>query len=88
MRTSKITIRSLFGISEQEIGGNSIEITGQKGAGKTSVLDAIRYALTNSSKRDWVIKNGETEGEIIIETDSNIVIDRKARREKADSISV
>ena len=88
MRTSKIKIRHLFGISEQEIGGRSVEITGQKGAGKTSVLDAIRYALTNSSRRDWIIKNGESEGEIIIETDSSIVIDRKARNEKADSISV
>ena len=88
MRTSRIKIRSLFGISEQEISGQSVEITGQKGAGKTSVLDAIRYALTNSSRRDLVIKKGETEGEILIETDSDIVIDRKAREGKADSILV
>lgn len=88
MRTSKITIKSLFGISEQEIGGKSIEITGRKGAGKTSVLDAIRYALTNSSNRDWIIKNGETEGEIIVETDSGLTIDRKARSNKADFVSV
>lgn len=88
MKTSKIKIKSLFGITEQEIGGQSIEITGRKGAGKTSVLDAIRYALTNSSNRDWVIKNGENEGEIIVETDSGLTIDRKARRTKADAISV
>ena len=88
MKTSKIKIKSLYGITEQEISGKSVEITGQKGAGKTSVLDAIRYALTNDSKRDWIIKNGETEGEIIIETDNNIVIDRKARSQKLDSISV
>ncbi len=88
MKTSKITIKSLFGISEQEIGGKSIEITGRKGTGKTSVLDAIRYALTNSSNRDWIIKNGENEGEIIVETDSGLTIDRKARNNKADSVSV
>lgn len=88
MKTSKIKIKSLFGITEQEINGNSIEITGQKGAGKTSVLDAIRYALTNSSKRDWIVKNGESEGEIIVETDSGLIIDRKARTNKADSINV
>lgn len=88
MYTSKITIKSLFGISEQEIGGKSVEITGRKGAGKTSVIDAIRYALTNSSSRDWIIKNGETEGEIIVETDSGLSIDRKARSNKADFVSV
>lgn len=88
MKTSKITIKSLFGISEQQINGNSIEITGQKGAGKTSVLDAIRYCLTNRSNRDWIIKEGETEGEIIVETDSGLTIDRKARTNKADSINI
>lgn len=88
MHTSKITIKSLFGISEQEIGGKSVEITGRKGAGKTSVIDAIRYALTNLSSRDWIIKNGETEGEIIVETDSGLSIDRKARSNKADFVSV
>lgn len=88
MKTSKITIKSLFGISEQQINGNSIEITGQKGAGKTSVLDAIRYCLTNRSNRDWIIKEGDNEGEIIVETDSGLTIDRKARTNKADSINI
>lgn len=88
MKTSKITIKSLFGISEQQINGNRIEITGQKGAGKTSVLDAIRYCLTNRSNRDWIIKEGENEGEIIVETDSGLTIDRKARTNKADSINI
>ena len=33
MKTSKIIIKSLYGISEQVIGGESVEITGRKGAG-------------------------------------------------------
>lgn len=88
MKTSRIKIKSLFGISEQQIGAKSVEITGKKGTGKTSVIDAIRYALTNSSDRDWIVKNGENEGEIIVETDSGLTIDRKARTNKADYISV
>ena len=88
MRTSKSIIKSLFGISEQQINGESVEITGRKGAGKTSVIDALRYALTNSSRRDWIVKDGETEGEIIVETDSGLSIDRKARTNKADVVSV
>ena len=88
MKTSRIKIKSLYGVTEQVLSGESVEITGRKGAGKTSVLDAIRYALTNSSSRDWIIKNGENEGEIIVETDTGLTIDRKARTAKANSISV
>lgn len=88
MKCSKIKIKSLFGISEIELDGNNIEITGKKGTGKTSILDAIRYALNNSSRRDLIVRNGETEGEIIVETDTGLVIDRKKRTNKADFASV
>jgi ABC-type transport system involved in cytochrome c biogenesis ATPase subunit len=37
MRTSKIVIRNLFGLKETVLNGESIEITGTNGAGKTSV---------------------------------------------------
>ncbi|MBQ3299324.1 MAG: phage portal protein [Ruminococcus sp.] len=77
-----------YNISEQILNGANIEIKGRKGAGKTSIIDAIRFALTHSSERDWVIKNGADEGEIIIETDSGLTIDRKARKGKVDAISV
>lgn len=79
MRISKIKIKNLFGISEHEADGKSVELIGTNGVGKTSVIDAIRYALTNSSDREYIIKNGETEGEIFIETDTGLSIDRKAR---------
>ena len=88
MKTSKITIRNLFGISERTLDGKSIELTGPKGAGKTSVLDAIRYALTNRSDRDYIIRQGADEGEIIIETDTGLHIDRKTRINKADAVKV
>lgn len=88
MKTTKIKIKNLFGISETELDGRSVEITGTNGTGKTSVIDSIRYALTNRSDREYVIKNGETEGEIIIETDSGIYINRKKREGQADYKSV
>lgn len=78
MKTTKITIKNLFGIRETTLDGKSVEISGPKGSGKTSVLDAIRYALTNRSDRDFVVHQGADEGEIIIETDSGLTIDRKA----------
>lgn len=88
MRIVKLKIRNLFGISELETGGNSIELTGKNGAGKSSVIDAIKYALTNKSDRKYIVRNGETEGEVLIETDSGLRINRKVRTNQADYKSV
>lgn len=88
MKTTKIIIKNLFGIKEAALDGRSVELAGPKGSGKTSVLDAIRYALTNRSDRDYIIHQGADEGEIIIETDTGLSIDRKARTAKADSVRV
>lgn len=88
MKTTKIKIKNLFGIKEIELDSRSAEITGTNGAGKTSVIDAIKYALTNKSDREYIIKQGETEGEVLIETDTGLTIDRKKRTEQADYKSV
>ena len=88
MRTTKIKIRNLFGITETELDGRSVELTGTNGVGKTSVIDALRYALTNKSDRNIIVKQGEKEGEILIETDTGLSIDRKKRTEQADYKSV
>ena len=88
MKTTKIKIKNLFGISETELDGRSVEVTGTNGTGKTSVIDAIRYALTNGSERDYIIKKGEQEGEIIIETDTGLYINRKKRTAQSDYKSI
>ena len=84
MKTTRIHIKNLFGISETELDGRSIEVTGSNGVGKTSIIDSIKYALTNDSSRDYVIMNGVSEGEIFIETDTGLTIDRKKRVNQAD----
>lgn len=84
MKTTRIHIKNLFGISETELDGRSMEVTGSNGVDKTSIIDSIKYALTNDSSRDYVIKNGESEGEIFIETDTGLTIDRKKRVNQAD----
>ena len=78
MKTSKIVIKNLFGIRETTLDGKSVEISVPKGVVKTSVLDAIRFALTNRSERDCIVHQGADEGEIIIETTTGLSIDRKA----------
>lgn len=88
MKTSKIVIKNLYGIKETTLNGKSVEISGPKGAGKTSVLDAIRFALTNRSERDFIVHQGTDEGEIIIETTSGLTIDRKIGAAKPSSVKV
>lgn len=84
MKITKIKIRNLFGIKEVELNSESIEATGTNGAGKSSIIDAIRYGLTNQSNRPYLIKQGEDEGEILIETDTGLSINRKARTQKGN----
>jgi len=88
MKISKIRIKNLYGIEQLELDGKSIELTGTNGIGKSSVIDAIRLALTNDSKRKTIVKNGEKEGSIYIETDTGLKIDRKKRIDKSDYKSI
>lgn len=84
MNITKIKIKNLFGIKEYDADGKSIELIGKNGVGKSSVIDAIKFALTNKSDRDYIVRSGETEGEIIIETDTGLSIDRKCRTNQTD----
>lgn len=84
MKITKISIKNILGIAEAELDGRSVELQGGNGTGKTSIIDAIRLALTNTTKRDVVIKKGATEGEVLIETNSGLSILRKKRTEQSD----
>lgn len=88
MRTTKIKITNLFGVKETTLDGRSIEVTGDNGTGKTSIIDAIKYTLTNTSERDYIIRNGEKEGEVLIETDTGLSINRKPRTSQSDYKSI
>ena len=88
MKISKLKIENLYGIEQLELDGKSIELTGTNGAGKSSVLDAIRLALTNNSRRKYVVKNGETEGRVLVKLDDGTTIDRKKRTDKSDYKSI
>jgi exonuclease SbcC len=88
MKISKINIEKLYGIEQLELDGKSIELTGSNGVGKSSVLDAIRLALTNNSKRKYIVKNGQKEGKIYVKLDDGTTIERKKRTDKSDYKSI
>lgn len=81
---TKLKIKNMIGLKEFTLNGESVELVGNNGTGKTSVLDAIRYALTNSSNRKYIIKNGAEEGEVYIETSDGLTINRKKRESRSD----
>lgn len=88
MKISKLRIKNIFGITEFNWDGKNIEATGQNGAAKSSIIDAIKLALQNKSSRDFILRTGETEGELLIETDSGLTVTRKPRTGKSDYSSV
>ncbi len=88
MKTTKLKITNLFGIKSLELSGQSMELTGENGTGKTSVIDAIRYAFSNKSGRDYIVREGAEEGEVLIETDTGLRINRKSRVNGADYRSI
>lgn len=84
MKISRIKIRNLYGIKEYEGGGENVELSGANGVGKSSVIDAIRLALENKSDRDYIVRFDEKEGEVLIETDTGLSINRKIRTQSSD----
>lgn len=88
MKISKLKISNTYGISQFELGGESVELTGSNGTGKSSVIDAIRLALTNNSKRKYIVKRGENEASIYVELDDGTTINRKKRLDKSDYKSI
>ena len=89
MRIKRIEIGAFVGITElsQDLGKINI-ITGRKGAGKTSIVEAIQKGFTNKSERVEVIRHGEEEATIFIQTDTGLEIDRKIRTNKTDYLKV
>ena len=89
MKISKLKGKNVYGITETEIIPTNVNIiTGVNKLGKTSMLDLIQTTLTNKGIRPRIVRNGELEAEMFIETDTGLSIDRKKRTEKSDYINV
>ena len=89
MKISKLAFKNVYGITEKVIIPGDINIiSGENKLGKTSVLDAIQTTLTNKGLRPRIIKNGEKEAEMIVETDSGLEVERKKRAEMSDTVKV
>lgn len=86
MKIKRIAINNYVGVKELNWNPNQgINILeGVKGSGKTSILEAIETAFSNNKRRTEVIRHGENEATLYIETDEGLEIDRRLRNDKAD----
>ncbi len=86
MKIKSIKIKNFIGIKEFNYNPNpKLNILkGKTGGGKSSVLEAIEKAFNNTGRRTELIRHGEDEATIYVETDNGLEVDRKLREGKAD----
>lgn len=88
-RIKRIEIKNFIGISEFALDPGKINwLLGHKGSGKTTIVESMEKAFTNKNRRTEVIKHGEDEARIFVQTDDGLEIERKIRLDKADYLKV
>jgi energy-coupling factor transporter ATP-binding protein EcfA2 len=88
LRVKRIHIHNVLGIEDIEIRpGKLVLVQGRNGAGKTSVLEAIRHAL-RGGKDATLIRRGETFGSTVIEFDDETELQRRYYADGSDSLDV
>ena len=85
MYIKHVKVNTFCGITERSVDLGKVNyISGRKGCGKTSFVEAIQKGFTNKSERTEIIRHGEEEATIFIQTSNGLEIDRKIRNGKAD----
>ena len=88
-KISFLKVNNFLGVDELELEPGKVNIfKGPKGAGKTSVIEAIEKTFTNKSRRTEIIKHGEDEATLFVELDDGMEVDRRLRTEKGDYLKV
>ena len=89
MKITSLKIKNALGVESLEIStGDVTEISGKKGSGKTSILDAIKMTIDNKCGRSEFVKKGNEEALLYVELSDGTTIDRKKRTEKSDYVKV
>ena len=84
-----VAVNTFCGITEKAVDLGKVNyISGSIGSGKSSFVEAIQKAFTNKSERTEIIRHGEEEATIFIQTDNGMEISRKIRNGKADYLKV
>lgn len=80
MKLTKLAIHNFEGLESLEMTPADLTIIeGHNGAGKTSVLDAIRVAFTNKGERSLLVRDGATQGLILFELSDGSIGERQVQ---------
>jgi len=90
MHIKKIEVKNWIGLTELAIDPGKINfITGRKGSGKTSLIESLDKAFTNKNRRAEVVRHGEEEATIFIQTDTGLEVERRVRdNEKSNYLKI
>lgn len=89
MRLRRIEVKNWIGISELSFDPGKINtLTGRKGSGKSSLIDMLEKAFTNKNNRTEVVRHGEEEATLYIQTDSGLEIERRIRKDRSDYLKI
>ncbi|HIW33382.1 MAG TPA: AAA family ATPase [Candidatus Paenibacillus intestinavium] len=89
MHIKSLSIKNWLGITELVKDLHKVNhISGDSGAGKTSIIEALEKAFTNRDRRTEVISHGASEAEILVQMDDGLQIERRIRTEKSPYLKV
>lgn len=84
MQVSRIKISNILGIEELEIeAGKFITVSGKNGVGKTSVVEAIKAALSGGHDAT-LLRNGADKGEVVLVLEDGATITKKVMAGKSE----
>ena len=79
MQISHLTIRNILGIDELELSPQGFtQISGPNGTGKTSVLEAIKSALS-AGHDATLLRHGAEKGEIVLVLDDGLEVTKTVK---------
>jgi AAA15 family ATPase/GTPase len=88
VKIKRIKIENILGIEDMEINTNGVTIIeGRNASGKTSVIEAIKYALKGGAD-GTLLRNGTDQGEIVLIFDDGTKIEKTIVEGKADTIKL
>ena len=89
MKIKRIEVKNWIGIAERAFDAGKINVlSGRKGSGKTSLVEALEKAFTNKNNRTEVIRHGADEATLYVQTDDGLEVERRIRNDKADYLKI